>query len=104
MTGVFLQLSRVLPDEYPLRADVRSYLRDEGGFGRLLDYGMIVPRLQQLYAWSARELAEPDLLHCIRDGVLTYAWPFEDRGVRDPPKSIGVRLAHRVLPPARRPR
>ena len=75
MTGIFLQLSRVLPDEYPLRGSARSYLPDELGFGRLLDYGVIAPRLQQLYQWSAHELAAPGLLDCIRDGALTYAWP-----------------------------
>ena len=48
MTGIFLQLSRVVPDEYPLTDDVDSYVADELGFGRLLDYGLIVPRLQQL--------------------------------------------------------
>jgi hypothetical protein len=102
MTGVFLQLSRVLPDEYPLRADVRFYLDEERGFGRVLDYGMITPRLQQLYEWSARELAAPGLLGCIREGVLTYAWPFENRDVWCPPKSLSVRTVRRVLPPVRR--
>ena len=43
MAGIFLQLSRVLPDEYPLRDSVATYLDDELGFGRLLDYGVIVP-------------------------------------------------------------
>jgi hypothetical protein len=43
MTGIFLSLSRVLPDEYPLRGEARSYLPDELRFGRLLDYGVIVP-------------------------------------------------------------
>jgi len=62
MTGIFLQLSRVLPDEYPLTGNVGDYLSDELGFGRLLDYGVIVPRLQQLYEWSAHELSEPGLL------------------------------------------
>ncbi|GGX63689.1 hypothetical protein [Streptomyces fructofermentans] len=100
MIGVFLQLSRVLPDEYPLSAGARSYLSDEHKFGRLLDYGVITPRLRQLYEWSARELDEPDLLDCIRDGSLTYAWPFEERGVWQPPRSFLVRTAHRVLPPA----
>ena len=37
MTGIFLQLSRVLPDEYPLTDEVGHYLSDELGFGRLLD-------------------------------------------------------------------
>ncbi len=59
MTGIFLSLSRVLPDEYPLRDGVESYLDIELGFGRLLDYGVIGPRLQQLYEWSARELGAP---------------------------------------------
>ncbi|TCC48951.1 hypothetical protein E0H75_20540 [Kribbella capetownensis] len=31
MAGIFLQLSRVLPDEYPLRESVQSYLKDELG-------------------------------------------------------------------------
>jgi hypothetical protein len=99
MTGIFLQLSRVLPNEYPLRGNVRSYLKAELGFGRLVDYGMIVPRLQQLYNWSAHELAAPGLLDCVRDGALTYAWSFEDRGVWQPPKSFVLSLAHRALPP-----
>ncbi|MET9604133.1 hypothetical protein ABZZ17_03595 [Streptomyces sp. NPDC006512] len=101
MTGIFLQLSRVLPDEYPLRDPVRTYLDAETGFGRLLDFGVIVPRLQQLYAWSAHELAAPDLLGCVRDGAPVYAWPFEDRGVWQPPRSVVLRTVHRALPPAR---
>jgi hypothetical protein len=102
MTGIFLQLSRVLPNEYPLRGSVRSYLSAEHGFGRLVDFGMIVPRLQQLYEWSAHELAAPDLLDCIRDGAMTYAWSFEDRNVWLPPKSFIFQMAHRALPPERR--
>ncbi|MFC6159987.1 hypothetical protein [Kribbella jiaozuonensis] len=98
MTGIFFQLSRVLPDEYPLRDDVRFYLGEELGLGRLLDYGVIVPRLQQLYEWSAHELAEPGLLDCITDGALTYAWALDDREVWRPPASVVLRLAHRLLP------
>ena len=92
----------MLPDEYPLRGSARSYLPDELGFGRLLDYGVIAPRLQQLYQWSAHELAAPGLLDCIEDGALTYAWPAGDHDVWQPPKSFMVQLAHRALPPARR--
>jgi hypothetical protein len=102
MTGIFLQLSRVLPDEYPLSGSVRSYLRAEHGFGRLVDYGVIVPRLQQLYEWSAHELAAPRLLDFVRDGAMTYAWSWEDRGVWQPPKSFILQLAHRALPAQRR--
>jgi hypothetical protein len=104
MTGIFLQLSRVLPDEYPLTDDVSSYLSDELGFGRLLDFGVIVPRLQQLYEWSAHELSAPGLLDCTRDGALTYAWPFADRSVWRPRKSLILQAARRALPPERRDR
>jgi len=104
MTGIFLQLSRVLPNEYPLRGSVQSYLRAELRFGRLLDYGVIVPRLQQLYAWSAHELAAPGLLDFVRDGAMTYAWAFEDRNVWQSPKSFILHMTQRALPPERRGR
>jgi hypothetical protein len=104
MTGIFLQLSRVLPDEYPLRGSVQSYLRGELRFGRLVDFGVILPRLQQLYEWSAHELAAPGLLDCVRDGALTYAWSFEDRGIWQPSRSFILQMAERALPPERRAR
>lgn len=101
MTGIFLQLSRVLPDEYPLTGQIGDYLSNELGFGRLLDYGVIVPRLRQLYEWSAHELSTPGLLDCTRDGSLTYAWPYEDRDVWRPRRSLVLQMAHRALPPER---
>jgi len=102
MAGIFLQLSRVLPDQYPLRDTARSYLGRELGFGRLVDYGVIAPRLQQLYEWSAHELAAPGLMDCIQDGALTYAWSYEDRSFWQPPHSLMVSLARRAVPPAGR--
>ena len=63
-----------------------------------------MPRLQQLYEWSAHELGAPGLLECVRDGALTYAWPFEERDVWRAPKSIVVRVVHRTLPPERKER
>ncbi|MBJ7332846.1 MAG: hypothetical protein JHC95_23335 [Solirubrobacteraceae bacterium] len=81
MAGAFLSLDAVLPDRYPLASDVDRYIADEQRLGQLLDYGVILPRLQSLYAWSADELGEPGLLGLIRDGSPTYAWPFEDRHV-----------------------
>ncbi len=53
-TGIFLSLSRVLPNRYPLGDDVAPFVAGENGFGRLLDYGIIQPRLRALYDWSAR--------------------------------------------------
>ncbi len=104
MAGIFLQLSRVLPDEYPLRDDVHSYLSDELGFGRLLDFGLIVPRLRELYAWSAHELGAPGLLDYAHDGALTYAWPYEDREVWLAKRSVTLGIVRRALPAPRRPR
>lgn len=99
MTGIFLQLSRILPDEYPLRGRVAAYRDAEHGFGRLVDFGVILPRLQPLYEWSAYELDAPSLVDCLRDGSMTYAWPYEDRAVWRTPDSSLVRTAHRALPP-----
>ena len=53
MAGVFLSLRRVLPDRYPLDRDVERYIAEEQRLGRMLDYAVIVPRLQRLYEWSA---------------------------------------------------
>jgi hypothetical protein len=68
MAGAFLSLGRVLPERYPLAQDVDSYIADESSVGRTLDYAVIVPRLQRLYEWSAKELGEPRLLQLVRDG------------------------------------
>ena len=104
MTGIFLQLSRVLPDEYPLRDSVQSYLDAELGFGRILDFGVILPRLQQIYEWSAHELGAPGLLECVHNGALAYAWSIEDRSVWEPTKSFILQLTRRALPPDHRGR
>jgi hypothetical protein len=101
MAGAFLSLGRVLPDRYPLEEDVESYLAAEQRLGRLLDYAVILPRLQRLYEWSAEELSEPGLLELVRDGNPIYAWPFEKRGGWRPP---AMPLAGRVLGRATRPR
>src|SRR5262245_20974136 len=84
MAGAFLSLNRVLPNRYPLDGDVERYIADEQRLGRMLDYAVIVPRLQCLYEWSAEELAEPRLLELIRDGNPIYGWPFEERHVWRP--------------------
>jgi hypothetical protein len=93
MAGAFLSLGRVLPDEYPLEGDLESYLGDENGLGRILDYGVIGPRLQPLYEWSAAELGIPGLRGLIREGSPVYAWSYEDREVwRQVPESLPVRI------------
>jgi hypothetical protein len=97
VVGLFLSLRRVIPNEYPLTKDVDWYIADEQRLGRLLDYTVIVPRLQQLYEWSARELAEPRLLGLVVDGSPIYAWPFDQRHVwRARRVPVGGRLVERV--------
>jgi hypothetical protein len=81
MAGAFLSLRRVIPNDYPLARDVEWYLAEEQRLGRLLDYAVIVPRLQLLYEWSAEDLREPRLLELVREGSPIYAWPYEQRHV-----------------------
>jgi hypothetical protein len=42
-------------------------------------------------------------LDCAREGALTYAWPFEDRDVWVPKRSITLAMVRRAIPPARSP-
>ena len=101
MAGVFLSLRRVLPDRYPLELDVERYVADEQRLGRMLDYAVIVPRLQSLYEWSAEELGEPRLLELVRDGSPIYAWPYAQQHVWRAPT---MPFAGRVLERATRAR
>jgi hypothetical protein len=97
MAGVFLSLRRVLPNRYPLALDAERYIADEQRLGRLLDYAVIVPRLQRLYEWSADELGEPRLLDLVRDGNPIYAWPYEERHVwRSPHMPLIGRVLERA--------
>lgn len=101
MAGMFLSLGHVLPDRYPLARDAESYVAGEHRLGRLLDYAVILPRLQRVYEWSAEELDEPGLLRLVRDGNPIYAWPLEERCVW---RSADMPLAGRVLARATRAR
>ena len=97
MAGAFLSLRRVLPDRYPLDLAVQRYIDDEQRLGRVLDYAVIVPRLQRLYEWSAGELSEPRVLDMVRDGNPIYAWPFDERHVwRTPRMPFVARVLERA--------
>jgi len=86
----------------PLALDVDRYIADEQRLGRLLDYAVIVPRLQGLYEWSADELAEPRLLELVREGSPIYAWPFDKRHVwRTAQMPLPGRLLERFTRPRR---
>jgi hypothetical protein len=102
MTGVFLSISRVLPDVYPLEGELAPYLADEHTVGRLLDLGVILPRLAELYRWTAIELALPGAEALVSGEVPAYAWDPDDRAPWSPPPTRLVRAARRVVPAAGR--
>ena len=75
---LFLSLHNILPNRYPLDgAAVEELLDAENYLGRLVDYGVILPRAHALYAHAAAELNEPQLLDMLRDGLPVYAWPYD---------------------------
>jgi hypothetical protein len=98
ITGIFLSLSRVLPDRYPLGEDVTPFVEAEHGFVHLLDIGIIEPRVQHLYDWSAAELDIPDLRRLICDRTPCYVWPPADRQPWHPKPSRLASLSRRVVP------
>ncbi|WP_324192821.1 hypothetical protein [Nocardia transvalensis] len=93
MTGIFLSLSRVLPQRYPVGDDVDRYVEAEHGFGHLLDVGVILPRLERLYQWSARELELPRLHDLVQHAIPAYAWNTADHEPWQPPPSAPARWA-----------
>ncbi|MGY1607559.1 MULTISPECIES: hypothetical protein [unclassified Geodermatophilus] len=78
--GLFLDLRRSFPTHYPLRLSLGQAIAAEQPLARALDYGVIAPRLPELYAFSAACLGEPRLTGLLDEGgAPAYAWPPEDR-------------------------
>jgi hypothetical protein len=72
---LFLSLHNILPDRYPLDGFTLSeILALENYAGRLIDYGVMLPRIQALYAFAAADLDEPRLLGFVQEGLPAYAW------------------------------
>jgi hypothetical protein len=101
MTGIFMSLSRVLPNRYPLNDDVAPYLAAEHGFGHLLDVGLIQPRAAQLYDWSSDELRLPGLRALLDGETPIYAWDLADAAVWRFGPTLLARTARRIVPPPR---
>jgi hypothetical protein len=99
MTGLFLSVSRVLPDLYPLEGELDDYIADEHTIGRMLDLGVITPRLTELYRWAAAELAIPDLGGLLCETTPAYAWDPMDSAPWIPRPTRLVRAVRRTLPP-----
>ncbi|MET0900080.1 MAG: hypothetical protein ABWY45_19395 [Mycobacterium sp.] len=82
---VYLSLRNILPDAYPIAGQSITEILDAENFaGRLVDYGILLPRAPSLYEFAAADLGEPGLRDFINDGSLTYAWAFADRAVWEP--------------------
>ena len=97
-TAIFLSLARILPDRYPLGDDVAPYLTGEQTLGRVLDKGIIQPRLRVLYDWAAGELGLPDVSGLLVGDVPAYAWdPADVEEWGSDPRWL-ARLAQRVVP------
>jgi hypothetical protein len=102
MTGMFLAVSRVLPHTYPLDGELDDYIADENTVGRILDLGVIAPRLAELYDWAADELRIPGVAELVSDVTPTYAWDSRDRKPWTPRPTRLVRAVRRALPAPRR--
>ena len=82
--GLFLDLRRSFPSHYPLRLRVTEAIAREQPLARVLDYGVIAPRLAQLYQFAADCLVEPRVTNLVDDGgAPAYAWPRADRFLWD---------------------
>jgi hypothetical protein len=81
--GLFLDLRRSFPSHYPLRLTVAEAMAREQWLARALDYGVIAPRLGELYAFSAASLRQPHLRDLLDRGAPAYAWSPGERHLWD---------------------
>ena len=89
---LFLSLHNVLPNRYPLTGfSIDRILALENYAGHLIDYGVILPKMQALYEFAASDLDEPRLLDLVRNGFPVYAWPYEDRNAWTTTRARSVR-------------
>jgi hypothetical protein len=71
--GLFLSLRRVFPQHYPVAGgSLARLIAEEGSLPRLLDFGVIIPRVEQLYDFAAKSLDEPRITELITDGIPSY--------------------------------
>jgi hypothetical protein len=93
--GLVLSIKRAFPDRYPLAGQgLDEILTSEHRFLRSVDYGVIGPRLNELYEFAADSLGEPRVADLVADGVPAYVWP---REAREPWLDGGGRLMPRLL-------
>ncbi|GAA4160261.1 hypothetical protein GCM10022251_38080 [Phytohabitans flavus] len=96
---LFLSLQDVLPDTYPLaESSIEKVLAAENYLARIIDYGVITPRIPQLYRYAADDLDEPRIVELCTDEFPVYAWPYEHRHVwRTDRSPIAIALIRAVV-------
>jgi hypothetical protein len=77
----FLDLGRSFPSVYPVTLTTEDTILDEHPLARMLDYGVIAPRLPALYALAAATLEEPRLMTLLDAGVPAYVWTRAERSL-----------------------
>ncbi|WP_051182197.1 hypothetical protein [Nocardia vinacea] len=96
---LFLDLRNAFPEVYPLtELSVEAVLALEGRVARALDYGLIVPKLEQVYAFAAEHLDEPMIVGLVENGDPCYA------GLRIQRVRLASDVLIRTLARATRPR
>ena len=97
-----LSMKDVLPVGYPIGAmTIEEIIDSENRMFRMVDFGVIAPRSEALYAMSADALGEPRLLGLVDDGGPGYAWPADRRQVWRP---VRTPRFHRLVAFLTRPR
>ncbi|WP_433366657.1 hypothetical protein ACQPZX_38135 [Actinoplanes sp. CA-142083] len=99
-TDVFLSLRNILPVTYPLPdTHLTEILDQENYLGRLIDYGVILPRARRLYEHAARDLEQPGLLTLISDDFPAYAWPPAETYAWQSRRPRATRMVQRLVTP-----
>jgi hypothetical protein len=91
---LFLSLHNILPLRYPLQdVTLAEILARENYAGRLIDYGVMLPRVQALFDFAAADLDEPGLLGLVQDGLPAYSWTNDEHHPWTTHRSRRLRLA-----------
>lgn len=71
--GWFLDLRNVFPAQYPMPdMTIEQLLAGEGRRARLIDFGLVVPKLDAVYGFAAERLEEPRIIALIDDRSFCY--------------------------------
>ncbi|NNH72265.1 hypothetical protein HLB23_20785 [Nocardia uniformis] len=82
--SLFLDLRDVFPPRYPLHGlSIQQVLENEGRLARAIDDGLLLPKVDRLYAFAAASFAEPRLTSLVSNGRFCYGRPDVDRAVRE---------------------